>query len=498
MKKIFEISTIQEIKRANKTEDKKISKVIQPTKKYKKDPELYNILPDCKMKFEAFEKLAETNKNVSFYLLPGIYRQYAEEVKSVLNLPDNYIFGCIIGAISTAIGNSINIRSNGYYNTSTLYLLLVGGSGSGKSPALKKIMEPLKIIELRKTMEYKVAFANWKQQKEDEGAARGNKPQKESIRITGGNMEGVLKRLEATPKGMSIINDELAGFFNALNMYRKGDDVQNYLSIWSNEDVDTIRKTDEDGYLIHNPFINIIGGIQTGTLKKIVSQIGDEDGMLWRLLPCLNTHDVLPYSNGGAIDPILQDNYNNAIINLYDTLYHDTIIFNQDTKSNFCTPKTLALGMQGNIVYTDYVNFCKYRMNNTPNEQIREILAKIQIYCLRFALILHVSKCGSNIEKYNEVDEDTLFNAIQLSEFFFASMKNCYDIVNGETENIFGLNEKYSDFYKALPNNEFQREEAKESCLLYGISVRSSDEFLKRKDLFIKVKYGTYKKVENK
>lgn len=472
--------------------------VSKPTKAYKKDPELYNILPDCKIKFEAFEKLAETNRNVSFYLLPGIYREFAQEIKTVLNLPDNYIFGCIIGAISTAIGNSIQIRSNGYFNTSTLYLLLVGGSGSGKSPALKKIMEPLKIIEDRKTMQYKVADAAWKQQKEDEGAARSNKPKKESIRITGGNMEGVLKRLEATPKGMSIINDELAGFFKALNMYRKGDDVQNYLSIWSNEDVDQIRKGDEDGYLIHNPFINIIGGIQTGTLKKIVQQIGDEDGMLWRLLPCLNTQDVLPYSNGGAIDPILQDNYNNTIINLYDTLYHDTIIFNQETKSNFCTPKILALGTQGNIVYTDYVNFCKYRMNNTPNEQIREILAKIQIYCLRFALILHVSKCGSNIEKYNEVDENTLFDAIQLSEFFFVSMKNCYDIVNGETENIFGLNGKYTDFYNALPNSDFEREIAKDSCQLYGISIRSSDEFLKRKDLFTKVKYGTYKKVENK
>lgn len=477
--------------------NKKIQ-VSKPTKAYKKDPELFNILPDCKIKFEAFEKLAETNRNVSFYLLPGIYREFAQEVKTVLNLPDNFIFGCIIGAISTAIGNSIQIRSNGYFNTSTLYLLLVGGSGSGKSPALKKIMEPLKIIEFRKTMQYKVALAAWKKQKEDEGAARSNKPQKESIRITGGNMEGVLKRLEATPKGMSIINDELAGFFNSLNMYRKGDDVQNYLSIWSNEDVDQIRKGDEDGYLIHTPFINIIGGIQTGTLKKIVSQIGDEDGMLWRLLPCLNTQDVLPYSNGGAIDPILQDNYNNTIINLYDTLYHDTIIFNQETKSNFCTPKTLALGTQGNIVYTDYVNFCKYRMNNTPNEQIREILAKIQIYCLRFALILHVSKCGSNIEKYNEVDENTLFDAIQLSEFFFVSMKNCYDIVNGETENIFGLNGKYTDFYNALPNSDFEREVAKDSCQLYGISIRSTDEFLKRKDLFIKVKYGTYKKVENK
>jgi hypothetical protein len=497
MKKTFERAEIFAQKRADKTEDKKQSKTNQPTKKYKKDPELYHILPDCKMKFQAFEKLADTNKNVSFYLLPGIYRQFAEEVKNVLNLPDNYIFGCIIGAISTAIGNSIKIRSNSYTNTSTLYLLLVGGSGSGKTPALSKIMEPLKIIEGRKTMEYKVAFANWKQQKEDEGAARGNKPEKESIKITGGNLEGVLKRLEATPKGMSIINDELAGFFNALNMYRKGDDVQNYLSIWSNEDIDTIRKTSEEGYYIKNPFLNIIGGIQTGTLKKIVSQIGDEDGMLWRLLPCLNTQEILPYSNGGAIDPILQDNYNNAIISLYDTLYHDTISFNQETKSNFCTPKTLALGMQGNIVYTDYVNFCKYRMNNTPNEQIKEILAKIQIYCLRFALILHVSKYGSNIEKYNEVDEDTLFNAIQLSEFFFASMKDCYDIVNGEIENIFGLNVKYSDFYNALPNDEFKRSAASDICLVYEISERSSDEFLKRKDLFKKVKYGTYKKVEN-
>jgi len=78
MKKTFERAEIFAQKRADKTEDKKQSKVIQPTKRYKKDPELYDILPDCKMKFQAFEKLADTNKNVSFYLLPGIYRQVAE------------------------------------------------------------------------------------------------------------------------------------------------------------------------------------------------------------------------------------------------------------------------------------------------------------------------------------------------------------------------------------------------------------------------------------
>jgi hypothetical protein len=54
MKKTHERAEIFAQKRADKTEAKKQSRVIQPTKKYKKDPELYNILPDCKMKFEAF------------------------------------------------------------------------------------------------------------------------------------------------------------------------------------------------------------------------------------------------------------------------------------------------------------------------------------------------------------------------------------------------------------------------------------------------------------
>ncbi|NBW18545.1 MAG: DUF3987 domain-containing protein, partial [Caulobacteraceae bacterium] len=95
-----------------------------------------------------------------------------------------------------------------------------------KNVELRKIaLEEMKFhLEERRELHKMMVEDRREQQKEDEKAAKGNKPEKISIKITGGNLEGVLKRLEATPKGMAIINDELAGFFNALNMYRKGDD----------------------------------------------------------------------------------------------------------------------------------------------------------------------------------------------------------------------------------------------------------------------------------
>ena len=62
-----------------------------------------------------------------------------------------------------------------------------------------------------------MAYSNWKKNKDTEGVHSGTKPVKESLKITGGNMEGVLNRLLNSPKGLVIESDELAGFFNTLN-----------------------------------------------------------------------------------------------------------------------------------------------------------------------------------------------------------------------------------------------------------------------------------------
>ena len=114
---------------------------------------------------------------------------------------------------------------------------------------------------------------------------------------------------------------------------------------------------------------------------------------------------------------------------------------------------------------------------------------------MRLALILHIAEKGTDIKKDNEVDDKTVFKAIEFSEYFLEAMKQNFDQVSGESEKIFGINDKYTAFFKALPNEKFKRTFAVEVSKNFNISARTVDDFLKRKDMFKKIEHGTYIKL---
>jgi hypothetical protein len=270
---------------AQKTQDV-VKNQVQYIEELEEDLSEY-ISPANQALFKIFEQNAQNSLDIPIDKLPKVFREYGKELKFILNIPNNFVVGGILAALSGAIGNSVKIYTKDQSNTASIFIILVGGSGTGKTPAIERLLAPLQIIEDRITIDYKMAYSNWKKNKDTEGIHPGTKPVKESLKITGGNMEGILKRLQDSPKGMIIATDELAGFFNSLNQYRKGDDVQTYLSIWSNQNIDVIRKNVDEGYLITKPFLSIIGGIQPGTFKKIIANIGSEDGFYGVFYPVL-------------------------------------------------------------------------------------------------------------------------------------------------------------------------------------------------------------------
>lgn len=445
--------------------------------------------------FKYFEQNAEKSLDIPLDKFPKIFKEYGKELKTILNIPNNFVVGGFLAALSGAIGNSVKIFTKDQSNTGLVWLVLVGGSGSGKTPALERCLKPLQIIEDRKTIEYKMNYSNWKKNKDTEGVQSGTKPIKESVKITGGNMEGILKRMQDSPKGISIVNDELAGFFNSLNQYRKGDDVQNYLSIWSGQNIDVTRKNVDEGYLIQKPFMAIIGGIQPQVFKKVINTIGSDDGFLWRFLPCINTVAKLPYYTELKLDAEIEQNYINKVVDIYDSLYMTTLKRNLALDCLEIEPFPIFLSAQSNLIYIEYLNYCQYRANETPNEQIKEILGKIKIYCLRISLLLHIAEVGTNLKKDSEVNHTTIYKAIEITEYFLEAMKQNFDQVSGESEKIFGINDKYTAFFKALPDEKFKRTEAVLLAESFKISPRTTDEFLKRKDMFKKIEHGSYIKL---
>jgi hypothetical protein len=41
--------------------------------------------------------------------LPKVFREYGKELKFILNIPNNFVVGGILAALSAAIGNSVKI-----------------------------------------------------------------------------------------------------------------------------------------------------------------------------------------------------------------------------------------------------------------------------------------------------------------------------------------------------------------------------------------------------
>ena len=492
-KKTFQRATDHKELEAQKTQDV-VKNQVQYIEELEEDLSDY-ISPANQALFKIFEQNAQRSLDIPLDLFPKAFKEYGKELKFVLNIPNNFVVGGILAALSGAIGNSVKIWTSDFSNTASLYIILVGGSGSGKTPAMEKLLKPLDEIEGNLTFEYKLQFANWKKNKDTEGIQPGTKPVKESIKITGGNMEGVLNRLSNSPKGLVIESDELAGFINTLNQYRKGDDLQNYIKIWSNRPVDTARKSDEDGYKIDKPFITIIGGIQPGVFKKILATIGSDDGFLWRCLPCVNTQDKLPYYTGKSLDKNIEQNYINKVVDIYESLHRDTLIRNLKLDILEVNQFGILLSAEANLAYNDYCNYCRKRENETPNEQIREILGKIKIYCLRFALIFHIAEKGTDLKKYNEVETNTIYKAIEVSEYFFEAMQQNFDIVSGENKKIIGIDRKYLDLYNSLPTLEFKRVAAIEEAKRFNIGSRMCCNFLKNTDYFKRTSYGKYLKI---
>lgn len=444
--------------------------------------------------FKIFENNAQKSLEIPLDKFPKVFREYGKDLKFTLNIPNNFIVGGILAALSGAIGNSVKIYTTDFTNTASLYLILVGGSGTGKTPAMEKLLKPLDEIESKLTYEYKVQYANWKKNKNADGLHSGTKPVKETLRITGGNMEGILKRLQDSPKGIIIATDELAGFFNSLNQYRKGNDLQNYLSIWSNRPIDENRKNVDDNYLISNPYLTIIGGIQPGTFKKIIASIGSEDGFLWRCLPCINTVEKLPYYTGNSIDKNLEQTYINKVVDIYESLHRNTLVRNFELDILEIKPIGILLTAEANLIYKDYLNYCRKRERDTPNDQIKEILGKIKIYCLRLALILHIAEKGTDLKQHCEVDSNTIYKAIELSEYFFEAMQQNFDQVSGQNEKIIGISKKYIDLYNSLDDKELKREDIIQAALNFNIGKRMVCNFIKNTDYFKKVSYGRYLK----
>lgn len=151
-------------------------------------------------------------------------------------------------AVSTAIGNAVNIRiRGGWISNPALYMILVGRPGMGKTPPLDFAFRPIRkhdakiIKQFKLDMEHYNSLVENNKAKKDKSSSLPDKPILRRTIISDFTPEALMRALDDNQRGVVVYVDEIMGMFNAVNQYSKGQLIEQLLTAFSGKPLDISR-----------------------------------------------------------------------------------------------------------------------------------------------------------------------------------------------------------------------------------------------------------------
>jgi hypothetical protein len=230
--------------------------------------------------------------------LPSTTRRFVKEAARAIGCPPDLVAVPLLATLSVGIGASRVVQLKRRWSESAaLFLAVVAPPGSKKTPAQKAATEPVWVSQSRMKCRYsaereayEAECRRWEAEKRNARQDRESEPEPPHEPTMGrtvvedATVEALHSVLEANPRGVLDIEDELSGWVRRMDQYKggKGADRQFFLGVWSNRSVAVDRKGKSVPTIIERPWLSLIGSIQPSVLWEIASK--REDGMLDRFL----------------------------------------------------------------------------------------------------------------------------------------------------------------------------------------------------------------------
>ena len=214
----------------------------------------------------------------------------------------------LIGIASGLIGVARRVQATrSWQQPMTCWTCLVGLSGSGKTPSLDVVKRALSVVERSRQQENtarqlahetrveraKAALKKWKDDVAaavDAGQPPPVKPaEAQDVRpfvvprlyVSDCTIERLAPLLEARPRGVTYVADELARLFMNLERYSGGSDRAFWLEAWDGNAF-TVERLGRPPVILPHLLVGVVGGFQPDLLAR--SFAGDSDGIYSRFL----------------------------------------------------------------------------------------------------------------------------------------------------------------------------------------------------------------------
>ena len=203
---------------------------------------MYDRLQLTNMLRSEVERIPETGLPLEVF--PARIQELVLNLARYENFNVEYTASILLSAVATAIGNSCRIRIKGEWKTSpSIYMMLVGRPGLGKTPPLGFLYKPIREHDDRMYEKYNEEWDAYEKALASSGTRRGGeaedctllrKPQLVTTVISDFTPEAMMSIHQHNPRGIALVVDEIRALFNSVKRYNNRNNlIEDLLTAYS-------------------------------------------------------------------------------------------------------------------------------------------------------------------------------------------------------------------------------------------------------------------------
>lgn len=407
-------------------------------------------------------------------VFPEPIRKIIRETKATLSYPTDFIASAICFTLSVGIGNNFVAKvKEGWNERAILYMAIIGRSGVNKSHPLSFAMQPLFEQDIKSSVKYQKERREYEKyilasKKEKEDKEQAEEPVLKKFIVSDITPERLITIHQDNKRGICLYVDELMSWLKNFNRYNSGSEEQFWLSVFSGKPIILDRQGNKNSAFIKHSFISVIGTIQKGLLKELAKGERSENGFIDRILFVFPPHLKKEYWNELELSTNIAPLWAAIVKRLTD-------IQCATDEDGELIPNLLTFSTEARKLLYHWQHKNTDLCNSEMDEVLVGIYSKLDIYIIRFSLILQLSRWACDESDKVEIDSTSVKGAISIVEYFRITAQRVQGITNSSAALEQLTTDKYM-LYNALPM-EFSTGEGIAIAQKQNISMDSSNVF---------------------
>lgn len=344
------------------------------------------------------------------HLRPEI-QAYIRNISEMFQVPYDMVTLAVYVATAVSAGSRVTTFDGIYTNKLSLWSIVVGISGAGKTEFAKKVLQPILARNDKLVKEYEETVRDWN--------GKGKEPESRDFRLHSITLEALVEKINQNPDGLLLYRGELSGWVGSFGKYNRDDaEYASWIEVWDGNTFPVHTKTGNKKFInAKEPVLSVLGGVQPHIMKKFAKADFLGSGFLGRLLmvyPPLCYPDTAPKSD---FDTQLLEYWEQFITNNYKL--STQLIFSSEALeiyNEYCYDYVRNLVMNIGEESTDPYNVC-----------MLEFYGKIKVYAEKWAglSMLLAGKTGW-------IDAVVMSKTIEAMKVFEFYAKKVYGFIFGK------------------------------------------------------------------